>query len=189
MMDLLNLIKIIAASISVIMALVAGFIELRLNPESWLNRWFFLFFITTAMGFFFYTLYHALPIGNFIQDQLTIIPIMITAQLFFNLIPLCLLMTVFVLEKYQKVAMDATHLGIIAILFVIMSIGYVIPPLTPHLDAEAHAIGQINTETPSVLLYFVNITRIVLASYVVIKYATISRKVEGETKRRVQWFF
>lgn len=188
-MDLLTLIKIIAASVSVIIALVAGFIELRLNPESWLNRWFALFFITTATAFSLYTLYHSLPLGNFIQDQLTIIPIMIVAQLFFNLIPLCLLMTVFVLEKYQKIAMNIAHLGTIAILFVIMSIGYVIPTLTPHLDEEAHAIGQINTKTPSALLYFVNIARIVLALYVVIKYAMVSRKVEGETKKRVQWFF
>jgi uncharacterized membrane protein len=85
--------------------------------------------------------------------------------------------------------MDITHLGTIAILFVIMSIGYFIPPLAPHLDEEAHAIGQINTETPYLLLYLVNIVRIALASYVVIKYAMISRKVEGETKKRVQWFF
>ncbi|MFW9824148.1 MAG: hypothetical protein ACFFE4_14485 [Candidatus Thorarchaeota archaeon] len=188
-MDPLNLIKIIAASVTVIFALAAGFIELRLNPKNWLNRWFALFFITGAMGFFLYTLYHALPLSNFEQDQLTIIPIMITAQLFFNLIPLCLVMTVFVLEKYQKIAMNITHLGIIGLLFIVMSTGYFIPPLTPRLDAEAYAMRLINTETPALLQYPVNILRMILAAYVVVRYALISRKVENETRKRVQWFF
>ena len=46
----LNLIKTIVASISVIIALIAGFIELRLNPDSWLNRWFALFFYLGSDG-------------------------------------------------------------------------------------------------------------------------------------------
>ncbi len=40
-MDLSLLIKVIVASISVVIALVAGIIELRLNPNSWLYRLFF----------------------------------------------------------------------------------------------------------------------------------------------------
>ncbi|GAG24292.1 unnamed protein product, partial [marine sediment metagenome] len=35
-----NLIKTVVASISVVIALIAGFVELRLNPKNWLNRWF-----------------------------------------------------------------------------------------------------------------------------------------------------
>jgi hypothetical protein len=190
-MNTLNLIKIIAAIVSVVIALVAGFIELRLNPKKWLNRWFALFFISTAMGFSFYTFYHFWPIStsNFTQDEQIIIPLMITAQLLFNFIPLCLVMTVFILEKYKKIAMDITHLGIIAILFFVMSIGYFVPALTPTLDATDHAIGLINTNTPDALFYFVNIIRIGLFSYVVFKYAIIARKVENDTKKRVQWFF
>lgn len=190
-MDLLNLIKIIAASISVVIALVAGFIELRLNPKKWLNRWFALFFISTAMGFSFYTFYHFWPIStsNFTQDEQIIIPLMITAQILFNLIPLCLVMTVFILEKFKKIAMDFTHLGTMIILFVIMSIGYFIPGLTPNLNEIDHGNGLINTETNRLLFYFVNIIRIGLFSYVVFKYAIIARKVENDTKKRVQWFF
>ncbi len=190
-MDPLNLFKIIAAIVSVVIALVAGFIELRLNPDQSLNRWFALFFFLTGMGFLIYTLYHLWPIsiGNFYQDQLIIIPMMISAQLLFNFIPLCLVMTVFILEKYKKVAMDITHLGIIVLLFFLMSIGYFIPVFTPALNADDHAIGLINTDTPDALFYFVNLTRIALFSYVVLKYAIIARKVEDDTKKRVQWFF
>ncbi|GAG84160.1 unnamed protein product, partial [marine sediment metagenome] len=37
----LNIIKLIAPLITGIIALIAGFIELRLNSKNWLNRWFF----------------------------------------------------------------------------------------------------------------------------------------------------
>jgi len=190
-MDLLNLFKIIFAIVSVIIAFVAGFIELRLNPDNWLNRWFALFFISTSMAFLMYTLYHLWPItpGNFEQDQLIIIPMMISAHFFFNLPAICLVMTVFILEKYKKIAMDIKHLGTMLLLFVIMSIGYFIPGLTPHLEEVEHGAGLIDTHTPFPLFLFVNIIRIGLFGYVVFKYAVIARKVEDSTKKRVQWFF
>ena len=188
-MDPLNLFKVIFAIVSVVIALIAGFIELRLKPDNWLNRWFALFFISTAMAFLMYTLYHLWPLGNFLQDQLIIIPMMISAHLLFNFPAICLVMTVFILEKYRKIAMDIKHLGTMLILFVVMSIGYFIPGLTPHLELDAHSDGVIDTKTPDPLFYFVNIIRIVLFSYVVFKYANIARKVGDDTKKRVQWFF
>jgi len=186
-MDIYNLIKIIAAIISLIIAFTVGIIELRLNPDNWLNRWFFLFFISTALGFLTYTIYHFIYTGSYSNDSDIIIPIMITTQIFFNFIPVSLVMTVLILEKYKKVAMSLKYLGTMLALFIIMSVGYFILP--PTLNKEKHDEKIIDTETEPVLMIFVNLLRIVLFCYVVYKYAIITRKVEKETKRRVQWFF
>ena len=186
-MDLINLFKIIAAIITVIIAFIIGFYELSLNPDNWLNRWFFLFFISTALGFLTYTIYHFIYTGSYSNDSEIIIPIMITAQIFFNFIPVSLMMTVLVLEKYKKVAMSLKYLGTMFALFIIMNVGYFI--LSPTLNEEKHDDKIIDTETEPGLQIFVNLLRIVLFCYVVYKYAIITRKVEKETKRRVQWFF
>lgn len=181
-MDPLNTIKITTALISVLIAFTAGFIELRLNPDYWLNRWFAIFFISTSLGFLTYTIYHL--ILNFSQ---IIIPIMIIAQIIFNLVPVSAVMTVFVLEKFKKVAMDLRHLGIMMGLFIIMSIGFFI--WIPELDMGNYEQGIVNTETPLGWFLFVNTMRLILSIFVVYRYAMIIRKLEGETKKRVVWFF
>ena len=186
-MDIFNLIKIITAIISIIIAFIVGFYELRLNPDNWLNRWFALFFASVSLGFLAYTIYHFIYTGSYSNDSKIIIPIMITAQIFFNFIPVSLMMTVLILEKYKKVAMSLKYLGTMFALFIIMSVGYFI--WVPKLDDEAYALKNVNTETERGLQIFVNVFRIVLFCYVVYKYAIITRKVEKETKRRVQWFF
>jgi hypothetical protein len=186
-MDILNLIKIIAAIISLIIALTIGIIVLRLNPENWLNRWFFLFFISTALGFVFYTIYHSIYSGSYSTDKEIIIPLMITAQIFFNFIPVSLVMAVLIIEKYKKVAMSLKYLGPLFALFIIMSIGYFILP--PTLNEEKYADKIIDTETEDVVQILANVLRIALFAYVVYKFVIITRKIELETKRRVQWFF
>ncbi len=176
------MVKIIAAIVSVIIAFIAGFIELRLNPDNWLNRWFAIFFISTSLGFFTYTIYHII-----LDFSEIIIPIMITTQIIFNLVPISAVMTVFIIEKYQKVAMDLKHLGIMIGLFIIMSIGYFI--WIPRLDMVSYNQGIVNTVTPIEWFFFVNIIRLILDIFVVYKYAVIIGKIEGDTKTRVIWFF
>ncbi|MHA1992524.1 MAG: hypothetical protein ACW98A_16250 [Candidatus Hodarchaeales archaeon] len=187
-MDLSLLIKIIVASISVVIALVAGIIELRLNPDSWLNRLFFLFFISTALGFFTYAFYHSINAGEFYATQDIVIPMLITAQILLNLPAIFLVMTVFILEKYKKIALNYKHLGVMLILLIIMSTGYFIPQLTPNLNPDDYILGVINTETALGLQVFVNLFRLVLFFYVIFKYTKISKKVEEATKKRIQWF-
>ncbi|MHA2366885.1 MAG: hypothetical protein ACXAC7_23235 [Candidatus Hodarchaeales archaeon] len=189
MIDTLLLIKIIVASVTVLIALVAGFIELRLNPKSWLNRWFALFFISSALGFFTYTFYHSINTGDFYADQGIIIPMLITTQILLNIPALCLVMTVFILEKYKKIALNYKHLGTMIALLFIMSIGYFIPTLTPYLNQEDYNNNIINTETNDYLSIFVNILRLILFVYVIFKYTKITQKVEEDTKKRIQWFF
>jgi hypothetical protein len=181
-MDLLNILKIIAATVTVIIAITVGIIELRLNPENLLNRWFFLFFISTALGFSAYTAYHFI-----LFNADLVIPIMITAHILINFIPISLVMTVFIIEKYKKIAMSFRYLGVMMILFVIMSFGYFI--LRPELNLDDYSNKIVNTETRFELFIFVNLIRILLFLFVVYKYAKITRSIGEDTKKRIQWFF
>jgi hypothetical protein len=181
-MEISNLIKITAAVISVVIAFIAGIHVFRLSPDNWLNRWFTLFFISSSLGFLLYTIYHLI-----LNNPGIIIPLMVAAQIFFNFLPVCLVMTVFILEKYTKVAMSLKYLGTMVALFLIMSIGYFI--WVPTLNWARYALGIVDTETEFGLQLFVNLLRIILFIYVVYKYAKITRKIDAETKKKVQWFF
>lgn len=182
MMDLLNILKIIAAIITLVIAVAVGIIELRLNPDNMLNRWFFLFFISAALGFSAYTAYH------FILDNADlVIPIMITAHIIINFIPISLVMTVFIIEKYKKIAMSFRYLGIMIVLFGIMSFGYFV--WIPELNTTDYSNGIVNTETRIEWFIFVNLIRILLFIFVVYKYARITRSIGEDTKKRIQWFF
>ncbi len=180
-MDPINLIKVIAAIISTVIAFIIGFRVLILNPGNWLNRWFTLFFISYSLGFLFYTIYHLI-----INNSDIVIPLMVTAHIFFNFAVVSLVMTVFVLGKFTKIAMSLQYFGTMMLLFIIMSFGYFI--WVPKLDMESYENNIVNTETPIGWFIFVNFFRIVMSIYVIYKYIMMTRKVEVETKKRVQWF-
>ena len=188
-MEVLNVLKIITAIITVVLAFIGGFLELRLNPKNWLNRWFALFFMSASLGFLTYSLYHLITI-EFVpanNADAVIIPMMLTAQIFYNFAPVALVMTVFVLEKYEKIAMSLKYLGTMMVLFIIMSVGYFI--LIPKVNLVNYALGIVDTKTNSGLFIFVNLIRIALFLFVVYRYAMINKKISQETKKRVQWFF
>lgn len=180
-MDIYNNIKVIAAIITIILSFIVSVRVFSLNRTNWLNRWFTLFFLSGSFGFFFYTIYHLIT-----NNAYVIIPFMITAQFFFNFIFISLFMTVLVLEKYAKVAMSPKYLIAMLLLFIIMSFGYLI--WTPELDMVSYSIGIINTETPLGLQIFVNALRIVIYIFVVYKYILMAKKLEGDAKKRIQWF-
>jgi hypothetical protein len=182
--DIINIVKVIIAIITIIITFSAGIIELRLNSKNWLNRWFALFFLSASLGFLAYTIYHLITCDG---CEPIIISIMIPAQIFFNFIHISLIMTVFILEKSTKIAMSLKYLGTLIALFILMSFGYFI--WKPWVDPVKYAQGIVDTKTDPILQIFVNLLRIVLAAYVVYKYAMITRKTEGETKKRIQWFF
>lgn len=181
-MDIFNLIKIITATITVIISIIVGYHVLRLNPRNLLNRWFTLFFISSSLGFLIYTIYHLI-----LNNSQIIIPLMITAQIFFNFIFISLMMTVFILDKYEKVAMSTKYFGTMVALFIIMSAGYVIWP--PTLNLTRYGQGIVDTETPPPWFITIILIRAILLIYVVYRYAIMSRKMEGEIRKRVQWFF
>ncbi|MEJ2294790.1 MAG: hypothetical protein P8Y23_08470 [Candidatus Lokiarchaeota archaeon] len=180
-MDIINLVKIITTLITTIIAMIIGFRVFFLDRKDWLNRWFALFFISSAIGFLIYVSYHLI-----LNNANIIIPLMITAQIFFNINTVSLAMTVFVLEKYTKVAMSIRYFGVMVIIFFVMSIGYFI--FIPSLNQSAYAIGIVDTITPPGWLLFVNVSRILIVIYVASKYILMLRKVEEAMKNRILWF-
>jgi hypothetical protein len=96
-------------------------------------------------------------------------------------------MTVFVLEKFKKVAMSLKYLGSMILLFFIMSIGYFI--WIPELNMARYTDGIVDTNTPMEWFIFITVVRTLLSIYVVYRYALMTRKLEEDTKKRVQWFF
>jgi len=180
-LDPLNILKIITTIITAVIALIIGLRVLSLNKSDLLNRWFALYFISSSLGFIIYAIYHLI-----LNNEDVIIPLMITAHIFFNFNSISLTMTLFVLEKHTKIAMSIKYLGTMLIVFFVMSIGYFIFP--PYLDTGDYALGIVNTHTPAGLLIFVNTIRILLAIYAAYRYIVINKKIEGETKNRIKWF-
>ncbi|MFW9968936.1 MAG: hypothetical protein ACFFDF_01965 [Candidatus Odinarchaeota archaeon] len=180
-MDPINLVKIITTGVTTSIALIIGFRVLLLNKTDWLNRWFFLFFISSSLGFLIYAIYHVI-----LNNADIIIPLMIMAHTFFNFVFISLIMTVFVLEKYTKVAMSMKYLGTMLILFAIMSVGYII--FRPTLDLVSYGAGIVDTSTPFIWFILVNTIRVILAIYVLSRYIVMVKKIEGETRNRVKWF-
>jgi len=180
-LDILNILKIITTIITAVIALIIGLRVLLLNKSDLLNKWFALYFISSSLGFLIYAIYHLI-----LNNADIIIPLMITAHIFFNFNSISLPMTLFVLEKHTKIAMSLKYLGTMLILFFIMSIGYFILP--PYLDVDDYASGIVNTHTPLGLLIFVNAVRLLLAIYAAYRYIGITKKIEGDTKNRLKWF-
>ncbi|MHA2393072.1 MAG: hypothetical protein ACXAEX_14115 [Promethearchaeota archaeon] len=179
-MSVLNLIKIITALVTVVITFIAGFIELRLNQKDWLNRWFASFFFSVSLGFLAYSIYHLTGINEVLTESVATI-----AQIFFNVFPVSLVMTVFVLEKSDAGAMNLKYFGSMMVLLILMSVGYLI--WHPELDEVEE--WNVNTQTEPVWWVFVNALRIGMAIFVALKYAMITRRTEPETKKRIQWFF
>lgn len=176
--------ELIVLVVTILITFIAGIIELRLNPVKWLNRWFAIFFFSASLGYLAYLIYHLITC---VGCEGIVISIMIIAQIFFNIMSISLVMTVLILEKSQKVAVNPKYLGIMISILILMSFGYFI--WIPILDPVLYEQGIVNTITPMIWFAFVNITRVGLVIFVLYKYALITRKTEGETKRRIQWFF
>lgn len=180
-MDLNNVLKIIAAIITVIIAIFAGIIEIRKNSQYWLNRFFATFFIFAAFGFFFYTLYHII-----LNNAVLVVNFARTAQFFFNFAMACLLMSEFIIEYSEKQAMKPRYLGFAFISSILFSVGYFIWPITLNLDAYSQ--GEVDTITPDLWFYSVFSYRILVMLYVTIKFFLLSRKSSGPIHTQLSLF-
>jgi hypothetical protein len=159
-----------------------GIIELRKNPQYWLNRWFALYFSAISLGFLFYTIYHFILI-----DPRPIIPIMITSQILYHVGLVSVLMTVFILDYSETVAMSKKYLIITLVLFILSIFGYFI--WIPTLNMERFEQGIVDTETPLTWYIYVSLWRIVISIYVLYKFWKISNQFKGKEKTRILWFF
>ncbi len=180
-MDINNLLKILAAVITVVFAVVAGVIEIKKAPDYWLNRFFAMFFIFAAFGFLFYLLYHMI-----LFSEILVIIFAIIGQVLFQISFGCLLMTEFILEYSQKRVMTPKYLLLSFGLSFLFSIGYTIWPIT--LNLEAYALGEVDTLTPDAWFIAVFAYRIAVMLFVLIKFILLSRKVSGKVKRQLKWF-
>ena len=180
-MDTFTLLKIITTVITAVIALIIGLHIISLNRSDLLNRWFALYFISSSLGFCFYAVYHLI-----FNNADIIIPLMITAQILFNLNSISLIMTVFALELYSQIAMSIKYFGTVIVVFLVMSIGYFLFP--PYLDMGDYALGIVNTHTPPGLFIFVNAIRLFSAIFAALRYIIINKKIKGKTKKRVKWF-
>ncbi len=180
----LNVLKIVTTIITCALALVAGFIEIRKNPKYWLNRWFALYFSAISIGFLVYSIYHLIIVESLIP---LVIPLMITAQILYHVGMVSLLMTTFILDYSEKVAMDKKYLLIILALLIISSFGYFV--WYPELNMENFAKGVVDTETPLFWYLFVSLFRVSISAYVLYKFSRILQKLDGMERKRILWFF
>jgi len=178
-MDPLNILKIILSFTSLFAVIVCGIIELKKNPEYWLNRFFALTYLFLGLGLTFYTLYHMILDNPFI-----IIPLNIIANICFNLGLSCLIMAIFILDYSEKLAMTPKYLLIAFGISCGLLIGYIFWP--PVLNMENYAIGIVDTESPSPHFLILSVFRILVIIYVLIKFNTISKKLDGIVKQRVK---
>lgn len=176
-MEPLTIIKIILAVILVFVGVISAYLEIKKNPEYWLNRFFALFFTFASLGFFGYVLYHLI-----LTSADWVIYIMVTTNILLNLCLACLLMTEFILEFSEKKAMSPKFLLFTLGLFLTSILGYFI--WLPTVDAANYALGEINTHTETGLLIYISIYRLAIAFYVLIKFILLVKKAQDPRIRK-----
>ena len=178
-MDPLNTIKVISSFIMLIAAIVCGIVELKKNPEYWLNRFFALTYIFIGVGSAFYTAYHII-----LDNPTIIIPLNIAANIFYNLGLSCLIMVTFILDHSEKEAVSSRYLVIAFGVNCVILLGFIF--WTPTLNLDYYELGIVDTETPLFFFLALSILRLVVVLYVMIKFNVISKKSEGIIKKRVR---
>lgn len=184
-MGLLTDTKIVLSVVTVIVGLISAIVEIRKNPEYWLNRFFALFFAFASLGFFGYTLYHII-----LTNIDLVLTLMITTNILLNFCLACLLMTEFILQYSEVIAMKKPKYLIITFaLFAISIAGYFIPSLKPYVKADSYALGEVDTETPLFQMIIVTLFRIVIVLYVLIKFFQLVKQAEdGKVKKQLKLF-
>jgi len=180
-METINVLKICTAILTVAFAVISGYIEIRKNPQYWLNRFFAGFFLFAAIGFLFYTLYHLI----LSSPQLVVLFAMV-AQVFFNIAIGSLLMAEFIIEYSEKRAVSFRFLLMAAGFSLITSVGYAVWPISLNLDK--YALGEVDTITPPGWFYAVFIARILIMVYVMAKFAVMAKKTSGSLKKQLHFF-
>ncbi len=174
--------KIGVAIVTVLTTAICGMIVLKKNPKYWLNRFFTGFYLSGAIGFLFYTIYHIYGIYKPV-----IIPLMVTGHIFMNFGLSCLLQTEFILENSSKEGMTFPYLALSGGLFLISSAGYLVPGMVTLNEAE-YLLENIDTTTQTWFFFAVNLYRLAILLYVIIKYAIISKTAKGVTIKRMKIF-
>jgi len=178
----LNDAKIVFAVLLVIVGSVSAIVEIRKNPDYWLNRFFAMFFLFAALGFSGFTAYHLIT-----WDEDLTLAIMVTTNVLLNFSLACLLMTEFILQYSEVIAMKPKYLLITLGLFLTSIIGYAIR--YPTLDMAEYAAGEVNTHTDIYLLAYVTLYRLGIVFFVLIKFISLVKQAEAEkVKKQLKLF-
>ena len=178
----LNEVKIVLAILTVIVALISAIVEIKKNPDYWLNRFFAMFFLFVALGFGGFTAYHLITWN----EDLTL-AIMVTTNVLLNLSLACLLMTEFILQYSEVIAIKPKFLILTSVLFLASIIGYAF--LYPTLDMIEYAQGEVNTHTDIFLLAGVTLYRLAIVFYVLFKFISLVKQAEAEkVKKQLKLF-
>ncbi|MHA1510276.1 MAG: hypothetical protein ACTSRX_00990 [Promethearchaeota archaeon] len=175
-------VKIVLAVLTVIVGLISAIVEIRKNSDYWLNRFFAMFFLFAAMGFSGFTAYHLIT-----TDPKLTLAIMVTTNVLLNFSLACLLMTEFILQYSEVIAMKPKYLLITLVLFITSIIGYAID--YPTLDMAEYALGDVNTHTGIFLLAYITLYRLGIVIFVLIKFISLVKQAEAEkVKKQLKLF-
>jgi len=175
-------VKIVLAVLTVIVGLISAIVEIRKNSDYWLNRFFAMFFLFAAMGFSGFTAYHLIT-----TDPDLTLAIMVTTNVLLNFSLACLLMTEFILQYSEVIAMKPKYLLITLVLFITSIIGYAID--YPTLDMAEYALGDVNTHTGIFLLAYITLYRLGIVIFVLIKFISLVKQAEAEkVKKQLKLF-
>ncbi|MHA1618940.1 MAG: hypothetical protein ACTSVZ_06620 [Promethearchaeota archaeon] len=182
-LEILALIKTIMAGITFVVGLIAAIVEIRKNPSYWLNRFFGLFFTFASLGFLGYVAYHIILTNIGLTLNL-----MIATNLILNASIACLLMTEFILEYSERIAMTPKYIISTLVLYGLSIFAYFIPFGRPEVVAKDYIAGSVNTHTPVPWLIIVTLYRLTVAFYVQFKLMGLMKKTEGKVKRQLKLF-
>ena len=176
-------VKIVLAVLTVIVGLIISIVEIRKNTDYWLNRFFALFFLFVALGFGGFTVYHLIT-----WDVALTLGIMVATNVLLNFSLACLLMTEFILQYSEVIAMKAKFLIFTSILFLTSVIGYAF--LYPEIENMAlYDGGEVDTHTDPILLAYVTLYRLAIVFYVLFKFISLVKKAESEkVKKQLKLF-
>ena len=176
-------VKIILAILTVIVGLISAIVEIRKNPDYWLNRFFAMFFLFAALGFGGFTAYHLIT-----WDSDLTLAIMVLTNVLLNFSLACLLMTEFILQHSEVIAMKTKFLIIAFGLFLISVIGYAF--FYPEIESMSeYDAGHVNTHTNIYLLAFVTLYRLAIVFYVLFKFINLVKQAEAEkVKKQLKLF-
>ena len=178
----LNEVKIVLAVLTVIVGLISAIVEIKKNPDYWLNRFFAMFFLFAALGFSGFTAYHLIT-----WDEDLTLAIMVTTNVLLNFSLACLLMTEFILQYSEVIALKPKFLLIAFGLFLTSIIGYAID--YPTLDMTEYAAGEVNTHTGIFLLAYITLYRLGIVFYVLFKFINLVKQAEAEkVKKQLRLF-
>ena len=183
-MDTISIAKIVATLVTLVFCTLTGVLEIKKNPDYWLNRFFALFFFFNSLGMVTYASYHLVPDNVEAVEMLALF-----TQLFWNVGFCLLLLVVPILKHSETVAMKSNWPKFTLAFCIIITIGLILfPPFIN--DVELYlSTGEVHTDmVPRWWKYVANIYKILILLYVLIEFSLLARHTTGEVRKQMKDF-